>query len=148
MMKYGKYTLNQFIEQTRKNRKISQEELTEGIIHVKTYRRLIGGKIETEKVIWDTLLARMGDKERLLQIGNPTVLQILSEYKQDFSTEIEKCGYFFVNQSGTHLSDQAVRRMITKYCNLASIDLHITPHIIYIRINKQFLILYCFFVIS
>lgn len=74
------------------------------------------------------LIYGKGDKERLLQIGTPTVLQILSEYKQDFSTEIENCGYFFVNQSGTHLSDQAVRRMITKYCNLASIDLHITPH--------------------
>lgn len=26
------------------------------------------------------------------------------------------------------LNDQAVRRMLNKYCNLASIDLHITPH--------------------
>ena len=38
------------------------------------------------------------------------------------------CGHFFVNQNGKALSDQSVRRMINKYTALASIDLHITPH--------------------
>ena len=106
MMKYGKYTLNQFIEQTRKNRKISQEELTEGIIHVKTYRRLIGGEIETEKVIWDTLLARMGvisliyegyisqseyvQYEALLELRKQSNLLIRAMYEKQSKYKIDK----------------------------------------------------------
>lgn len=106
MMEYGKYTLNQFIEQTRKNRKISQEELTEGIIHVKTYRRLIGGEIETEKVIWDTLLARMGvisltyegyisqseyvQYEALLELRKQSNLLIRAMYEKQSKYKIDK----------------------------------------------------------
>ena len=106
MMEYGKYTLNQFIEQTRKNRKISQEELTEGIIHVKTYRRLIGGEIETEKVIWDTLLARMGvisliyegyisqseyvQYEALLELRKQSNLLIRAMYEKRSKYKIDK----------------------------------------------------------
>ena len=106
MMKYGKYTLNQFIEQTRKNRKISQEELTEGVIHVKTYRRLIGGEIETEKVIWDTLLARMGvisliyegyisqseyvQYEALLELRKQSNLLIRAMYEKRSKYKIDK----------------------------------------------------------
>lgn len=52
----------------------------------------------------------------------------LSEYKQKYSSEIQNCKYFFVNQSGTFLSDQTVRRMIKKYSDIAAIELHITPH--------------------
>lgn len=35
---------------------------------------------------------------------------------------------FFVNQNGTAVSDQSIRRMLRKYCRLANINLHITPH--------------------
>lgn len=74
------------------------------------------------------LIYGKGDKERRLQLGNVSVIHILREYKADFQTEINRCGNFFVNQSGKALSDQAVRRMIKKYSSLAGIDLHITPH--------------------
>lgn len=74
------------------------------------------------------LIYGKGDKERRIQIGNSSVIHIMEEYKNDFCTEIQTCQHFFVNQSGKNLSDQAVRRMITKYTSLASIDLHITPH--------------------
>ena len=33
-----------------------------------------------------------------------------------------------MNQSGSPLSDQTVRRMINKYTHIAAIGLHITPH--------------------
>ena len=69
-----------------------------------------------------------GSKERRLQLGNVDVIEALKRYKTEFLTEIQNCQNFFVNQSGRPLSDQAVRRMITKYSNLAAIDLHITPH--------------------
>lgn len=74
------------------------------------------------------LIYGKGSKERKLQIGNDDVIHVLEEYKSDFLTEMQKCDYFFVNQSGKPLSDQTVRRMISKYSSLATIELHITPH--------------------
>lgn len=74
------------------------------------------------------LIYGKGAKERKLQIGNDAVLQILQEYKENFTDEMQACNYFFVNQCGKPLSDQAVRRMIHKYASLAAIELHITPH--------------------
>ena len=64
----------------------------------------------------------------MIQIGNRDVLLILEKYEVEYMPEISKSGYFFVNPNATQLSDQAIRRMIKKYCSLASIDLHITPH--------------------
>ena len=74
------------------------------------------------------LIYGKGSKERKVQIGNDAVAAILSEYRSRFLPEIQTCNRFFVNQNGTALSDQTVRRMIRKYASLAGIDLHITPH--------------------
>lgn len=74
------------------------------------------------------LIYGKGSKERKIQIGNNDVAKILEEYKENFFTEIQTCGHFFATQDGRPLSDQSVRRMICKYTSLASIDLHITPH--------------------
>lgn len=74
------------------------------------------------------LIYGKGSKERRIQIGNEDVVNILKEYQKEFQTEISQCGYFFINHISHPLSDQAVRRMIHKYTSLASIDLHITPH--------------------
>lgn len=69
-----------------------------------------------------------GSKERMIQLGNKDVIMLLEKYENEYKTEINKSGYFFVNSNATPISDQAIRRMIKKYCSLASIDLHITPH--------------------
>ena len=69
-----------------------------------------------------------GAKERIIQIGNEDVIQLLKRYENEFWTQIQKSGYFFTNTNSLPISDQAVRRMINKYCNLAAIDQHITPH--------------------
>lgn len=69
-----------------------------------------------------------GAKERIIQIGNEDVINLLKSYENNYVSEIQNCGYFFTNQNATPLSDQAVRRMINKYCSLAAIELHITPH--------------------
>ena len=74
------------------------------------------------------LIYGKGDKERRIQIGNETVIHVLEKYQNNFDSEIQSCNHFFVNQSGNPLTDQAVRRMINKYTSLASIQLHITPH--------------------
>ena len=63
-----------------------------------------------------------GKKERLLHIGNSACISALSNYRQAFENEISDSGLFFP------ISDQVVRRMIRKYCEIASIEKHITPH--------------------
>lgn len=74
------------------------------------------------------LIYGKGSKERRIQIGNNDVVNILDEYNQEYREEIESCCHFFVNHRNRPLSDQAVRRMINKYTDLAAISLHITPH--------------------
>lgn len=74
------------------------------------------------------LINGKGAKERRMQIGNQDVHSLLIEYYHEFKHEIEYCNHFFANQQKQPISDQAVRRMIRKYTSLASVDLHITPH--------------------
>ncbi len=74
------------------------------------------------------LIYGKGSKERKIQIGNDDVIHVLEEYKAAFLSEIQSCNHFFANLSGEALSDQSIRRMINKYTSLASIELHITPH--------------------
>lgn len=74
------------------------------------------------------LIYGKGAKERKIQIGNEMVLCALENYKATFWKEMKNCSHFFATQSGRTLSDQSIRRMINKYTSLASIDLHITPH--------------------
>lgn len=74
------------------------------------------------------LIYGKGAKERNLQIGNPEVLSALLLYQETFKTDIEMCGYFFVNRLQQKLSDQSVRFMINRYARLANIEQHLTPH--------------------
>ena len=74
------------------------------------------------------LIYGKGAKERRIQISNNDVIRILKEYRNEFLSEIKKCNHFFANQNGNALSDQAIRRMINKYTDIASIEQHITPH--------------------
>ena len=74
------------------------------------------------------LIYGKGAKERILQIGNPEVLTALSLYYETFKSDIDICGYFFVNRLQKKLSDQSIRYMITRYANLAGIEQHLTPH--------------------
>lgn len=74
------------------------------------------------------LIYGKGAKERILQIGNSEVLSALSLYHETFKSDIDACGYFFVNRLQKKLSDQSVRYMITRYAKLAEIEQHLTPH--------------------
>ncbi len=74
------------------------------------------------------LIYGKGAKERRIQIGNDDVVRALEEYRKAFEESTQKCGHFFVNQTGRPLSDQSVRRMINKYTTIAAIEQHITPH--------------------
>ena len=74
------------------------------------------------------LIYGKGAKERKIHIGNDDVISILYEYEQKFTSDMDECGYYFVNRLKKRLSEQSVREMINKYASLAAIDLHITPH--------------------
>ena len=69
-----------------------------------------------------------GKKERYIQIGNSETLKILNEYYKLYREEIERSGYFFVNNRGRRLSEQSIRILIDKHAKNAGISLHITPH--------------------
>lgn len=69
-----------------------------------------------------------GNKERLIQIGNPEVLSAVWAYQDNYAEQIEETSWFFLNRLGNRLSSQSVRFMINKYCQAAGIQLHITPH--------------------
>lgn len=64
----------------------------------------------------------------MIRLGNDAVIHILMEYQNFFQNQIHTCNYFFVDQNGSPLSDQSIRRMINKYAFLAAIELHIIPH--------------------
>lgn len=74
------------------------------------------------------LIYGKGSKERKILIGNDDVILILQEYKDHFLSAIQASKHFFANQNGSAVSDQAIRRMISKYASLAAIEQHITPH--------------------
>ena len=74
------------------------------------------------------LIYGKGAKERRIQIGNDSVVAALTDYQYAYNSDIKECGYFFVNRLNHRLSEQSVREMINKYAAIASIDLHITPH--------------------
>lgn len=74
------------------------------------------------------LIYGKGAKERVIQIGNQEVIAALKFYKETFRSDIDSCGYFFVNRLQHKLSDQSVRFMINHYAELAGISQHITPH--------------------
>lgn len=74
------------------------------------------------------LIYGKGSKERHIQIENKDVIDAMKTYHEAFTESIRKCGHFFATQNGRALSDQSVRRMLNKYTAIASIDMHITPH--------------------
>lgn len=76
----------------------------------------------------NVLIYGKGSKERLIQIGNDDVMLALIEYQNEFKEELKDSNYFFINRIKNRLSEQSVRNMINKYTLLASIPLHITPH--------------------
>ena len=69
-----------------------------------------------------------GSKQRMMQIGNPDVINALVKYYSMNFKPIHTSGYFFLNRDNNRLSEQSVREAINKYSKLAGIDQHITPH--------------------
>lgn len=69
-----------------------------------------------------------GSKERLIQICNNNVQNLLDEYRIEFDFELNNYNYFFINRLCNRLSEQSVRNMINSYSKGAGVSIHITPH--------------------
>ena len=67
-----------------------------------------------------------GSKERMIQICNPDILALLSQYCQLHANS--KNDPLFLNRSKQRLSEQSVRIIINKYAAMIHAPLHITPH--------------------
>lgn len=69
-----------------------------------------------------------GNRERIIQICNNEIINILKKYKKIFQSQIKKTGKFFINRLGRRLSEQSVRFMICKYSEKVNSPIRITPH--------------------
>ena len=69
-----------------------------------------------------------GNKERYLSVAAPSVLELLRRYYDANKAAIQKSGYFFINRNGSRYTEQSIRLMLKKYCQLAGIERNITPH--------------------
>lgn len=69
-----------------------------------------------------------GSKERLIQICNKNIQNLIDQYCKEFQFELSYKKFLFINRLGNRLSEQSVRNMITSYAEKANITLHITPH--------------------
>jgi integrase/recombinase XerD len=67
-------------------------------------------------------------EQSVLQIGNHQVLTILKQYEKVFAARISDKGCFFMSRVGARISDQSVRFMIKRLCEIAGVTAHITPH--------------------
>lgn len=76
----------------------------------------------------ELLIYGKGAKERMLQIGNDSVIMALKAYEIIYHTAIEESGYFFLNKNKKRLSEQSVRILLNKFENEIGMDQHITPH--------------------
>lgn len=69
-----------------------------------------------------------GSKERIIQIENPDVLNVLQKYYYAYKDDISETNYFFINKMHNRLNEQSVRTIINKYTALTGRNVHITPH--------------------
>ncbi|MDD3466962.1 MAG: tyrosine-type recombinase/integrase [Campylobacterales bacterium] len=69
-----------------------------------------------------------GSKERTIHFCNNQARDTIREYARLFFDEIAQSKHFFINREKNHISEQSVRLMIKRYCSLAKIKTHITPH--------------------
>lgn len=69
-----------------------------------------------------------GSKERLIQICNHNVQELLQKYIKERAQDISNNDYLLINRLHNRLSEQSVRNMITNYAKQSGITLHITPH--------------------
>ena len=74
------------------------------------------------------LINGKGKKERIIQIANPELIQLVKTYYHEYSNEIQEQNAILYNSVRRPLSPQSVRGIIDKYLKKLHIQNHITPH--------------------
>ncbi|MCD7904178.1 MAG: tyrosine-type recombinase/integrase [Clostridiales bacterium] len=69
-----------------------------------------------------------GSKERIIQVENAGVINILEAYKKAYEKKLTAKGFFFLNNRGHRLSEQSVRNIIRRLEAQVNSPIHITPH--------------------
>jgi len=71
-----------------------------------------------------------GNKERLLPVGGPAIRAIEAYLSERRKAKKRKDDFtaLFINKNSTRLSDRGVRKIITKYIKIASMQAGISPH--------------------
>lgn len=86
------------------------------------------GSFRLEAGMFRILISGKGRKERVIQITNPELLELMRQYCREFSREIDKTDCILINRRGRPLSPQSVRRIIQKRLRQMDSSLRITPH--------------------
>lgn len=74
------------------------------------------------------LINGKGQKERVIQLTTPELLNLAKKYCDTFAKEIQSSGFILLNRRGNPLSPQSVRRIIERHSQRVHSTLHITPH--------------------
>lgn len=69
-----------------------------------------------------------GSKERIIQICEKDIKNILKEYLNLFEEDLIKSDFLLINRLKKKISEQSIRFMIKKYQKLLGINKKITPH--------------------
>jgi integrase/recombinase XerD len=71
-----------------------------------------------------------GGRERMLQLCDEEALAAIRNYRELWTEEVERNGFFFHNRLGGRLSEQAVRAGLRRYAASAGVTGHLTPHML------------------
>lgn len=74
------------------------------------------------------LINGKGQKERIIQLTTPEIIQVVTTYCREYRKEIEEQGAILYNQAKRPLSPQSVRQIIQKYLRKINVTTHVTPH--------------------
>lgn len=77
----------------------------------------------------EIILNGKGRKQRIIQVCNDELLQLLRQYRKTCGVGIAAAdGYLLVNRFNKPLSDQSVRAIIRRLTLQSSVNKHVTPH--------------------
>ena len=69
-----------------------------------------------------------GQKERMIQITTPELVQVAQAYCSEFAKEIQNCDTILINRLGHGISTQSIRRIVQKYLERTESTHPVTPH--------------------
>lgn len=128
--------LNHMYQCLNENDKVSRKYMLRDVAVIEVFfatgaRVYEISNIREDSINLNTGLIRLmgkGGKERYVQIGNNSILEVLNKYYAENEQAIKKTGYFFVNNRESRYTEQSIRIMLKKYTKQAGIQRNITPH--------------------